>query len=410
MRFLPALSRSPVLRAASVYGLSGAVFAVANLLLARALPIREYSVLALVVALTNVASPIAPAGVDGVVNRRRIDPGPHLLHRVLSTSAVVGGATVVVGAVLYGLDTLALLTLMGCVLAGGAVYTAAAHFQSTHRFPLSLAASQSENFVLAAAALATITLGVSHLWLPFAVLVGGRSLAAVSGWAKLFAEQPTNAPGGERLPWGEALSYAGVVGSLVLLLQLERLVIPIVLSLEELATFAVLAAIVISGFRMLQSGVALTLLPRLRAATTARQRRRLLTREGLTVLFVMAAACIVLWYATPTLVSWLLADKYTLSRQLVLAALVSGVVRVFSAFTNAAVVALGNTRQLALLNVLGWLALGVGIGGAVIGAHWGLVGVVYGSGLGWLSKAVGAAWLAAPHLRGPHEEASDPSV
>ena len=182
--------------------------------------------------------------------------------------------------------------------------------------------------------------------------------------------------------------------------------IPLVLSLEDLATFAVLAAIVVSGFRMLQASVGYTLLPRLRAAATIRHRRRLLTQEGLTVLVVMATAGIVLWYATPAVVSWLLADKYTLSPALVLAAVVSGVARVVSAFTDAAVVALGDTRQLALLNMLGWLAIGVGIGGTVLGARWGLVGVVYGGGLGWMSKAVAGAWLAAPHVRHtPHEVA-----
>lgn len=110
------LSRSRVLPFAGVYGLSGAAFVVGNLLLARVLPSLEYSVFALVVALMNVASRIAPAGADGMVNRRWMDPGPRLLRRVLFTSAVVGTAAVGVAGVVYELDTVALLALLGCIL------------------------------------------------------------------------------------------------------------------------------------------------------------------------------------------------------------------------------------------------------------------------------------------------------
>ena len=199
------LSRSRVLAFAGVYGLSGAAFVVGNLLLARVLPSLEYSVFALVVALMNVASRIAPAGADGMVNRRWMDPGPRLLRRVLFTSAVVGTAAVGVAGVVYELDTVALLALLGCILTGGALYTAAAHFQSAQRFPVSLTISQSGNLVLVAAAIATMVLGVPHVWLPLTILVAGRGMAATSGWIKLLSERPANPPRGGRFLWGEAL-------------------------------------------------------------------------------------------------------------------------------------------------------------------------------------------------------------
>ena len=77
------LWRSATLRSVAVLGVSGIGFAVANLVLARVLPTEQYALLTLVVALVNVGYPLAAAGVDGMVNRRRLEAGPRLLHRLM---------------------------------------------------------------------------------------------------------------------------------------------------------------------------------------------------------------------------------------------------------------------------------------------------------------------------------------
>ncbi|MCH7782336.1 tetratricopeptide repeat protein, partial [candidate division KSB1 bacterium] len=115
-----------------------------------------------------------------------------------------------------------------------------------------------------------------------AVILGNIGIALYA-WNKLFGETPRGPDRGAPFVWGEALSYAGVNAAYGLLTQLERLTIPKVLTLDELATFAVLAAIVGSPYRMLQLGVGYTLFPRLRATTTISERRRLICREGLIV-------------------------------------------------------------------------------------------------------------------------------
>ncbi len=84
------LWRSPTLRSVAVLGLSGVGFAVANLMLARALPTTEYALFTLVVALVNVGYPLAPAGVDGVVNRLPLEAGPRLLRQILRTIVPAG--------------------------------------------------------------------------------------------------------------------------------------------------------------------------------------------------------------------------------------------------------------------------------------------------------------------------------
>ena len=72
---------------------------------------------------------------------------------------------------------------------------------------------------------------------------------------------------------------AGVSAAGMLFIQLERLVIPHVLTVADLALFGVLGAIAGSLFRLLQMAVGFSLLPRLRGAATVLERRQLIARE-----------------------------------------------------------------------------------------------------------------------------------
>jgi O-antigen/teichoic acid export membrane protein len=199
--------------------------------------------------------------------------------------------------------------------------------------------------------------------------------------------------------WREALALVGVQGAWILLIQLERLVIPSLLPLADLATFAVLAAVVGSPFRMLEMGVGHTLMPRLRAAGSALERRRILAREGLIVGGVVAAAGALVWLLTPPVVRLFVGDKYVLGPGLVAAALAAGVVKVGAAFCKSVVAALGSTREIACLPWLSWTSVGVGLASAVLLARFGLIGAVCGVGLGWLGHGLAAAALARRPLR-----------
>jgi Na+-driven multidrug efflux pump len=63
--------------------------------------------------------------------------------------------------------------------------------------------------------------------------------------------------------------------------------------------------------------------------------------------------------------------------------------------------ALGDARELTLVNLAGWASVGVAVPAAVFAARWGLVGVIYGVGLGWLLRALAAFYLTMRHLRFP---------
>lgn len=393
--------RSPALRTTLVFGMAGIGFSAANLILARALPTVEYAVFALVITFLNVGIPLAPLGTDVVINRREIRRDAGLFLRAFGTSLAMAAVVVLIASRGYGVDTHLLWVIGIAVTAGGVNYVAGAHFQSRRQFRISLPLLQGANFVMVAAALLTWILGVRDAWMALSVVGGSYLIFAVIGWMLMLRESAPASVAPEPFLWTEALSCVGVSGVAIVLGQLERLLIPQLLTLEVLATYGVLAAIVGSAFRMLWMGVGYSLLPRLRSAASVTERRLLLRQELQTVGGVVAIASVAIWLVTPWLVEWALAGKYVLPATLILAALVNGIFKVGSAFARAAATALGDNRQLSYLHGLGWVAAIVAVGGAAFGARWGLAGVLYGISLGWLSQGIFAAWIAAPHLRQP---------
>jgi hypothetical protein len=402
MRYAP----SPTVVSMVVYGGSGLAFAGANLLLARVLSTEQFALVTLLVALNTLGYHMAPVGLDGMVLRGRVDMGWSLLKRALAVATGVGLATSVVASLLYGLSgALAALLLCGTA-AGGLMLVASATFQNEQRFGAALALVQSTNLVLLLGAIATMTTGARTADVSFAVLTLGLVVAAVIGWALVLRERRAlKRPAA--IPWSESLVLAGVSGAVMLFVQLERLVIPHVLSVADLALFGVLAAIAGSLFRLLQMGVGFSLLPRLRAATTVAERRRLIAHElrfAIVISVVGAAGILVL---TPLLERWFLDGKYHLSMGLLVAALFSGIAKIAHAFARAAATALATPRELAFVNWAGWLSAAFAVGAAVVAAPWGLTGVVYGIGLGWLAWAIVAFGVVMHHLHLPQEIAVD---
>jgi O-antigen/teichoic acid export membrane protein len=395
------LWRSATLRSVAVLGLSGLGFAVANLLLARALPTEEYAVLTLVVALVNVGYPLAAAGVDGIVNRRRLEAGPRLFRRLLHALVPVGLVFTAVGIAGYQTSLpISLMILLG-TMAGGALQVAGAQFQSEQRFGISLALYQSPNLVLLIAAAWVLAAGSHRAEMPLAVWTAGFLVAAACGWWLLFHERHAKAASSVEFAWGEALAIAGLAVAGLVLIQVERLLLPHLLPLEDLATYGVLAAIAGSLFRVLQMGVGFSLMPRLRAAPGVLERRRLLFKEARLVVTLAVLGSVVIWVATPHIEEWFLGGKYHLSAALVLAAVVTGLVKILNGFAQSAVTALADPGELSLVSLLGWVAIAVAALGAVAGARWGLPGVIYGVGLGWVMRALVGLFLAARHLRLP---------
>jgi O-antigen/teichoic acid export membrane protein len=404
------LWRSPTLRSMLVYGAAGVGFAGANLILARVLPKDEYALFTLVIALGNLGFSLAPSGVDGIVNRRHLEAGPRLLGRVLAASSTVAVIFAAIGLLGYRLDPSIGLLLFISTAGGGAMLVAAAKFQSEHRFGVSLALIQSPNIVLLFAALAVVLLHAHRASLAILISSAGFVVAAAIGWALLFRERHGKPHRDSDFPWKEALSFAGLEVAGLTLIQLERLVLPHVLPLSDMATYGVLAAIVGSLFRVMQMGVGYTLLPRLRAATSVQQRRQLIAHEARLVGWIVLLGSALLWLLTPLVERSFLAGKYHLAGSLIFAALVSGVTKIMNAFSKATVSALATPRELAILNLLGWAAVVLALVAAIFGARWGLTGVIYGVALGWLVRALTALRPILKHLRLPEVAAGPHAV
>ena len=397
MRYVP----SPTLRSMVVYGASGLAFAGGNLLLARALSTEHYALITLVVALATLGYHLAPAGLDAIVTRGRVDVGPTLLKRVAVATTLVGLGVSVGALAAYGLSTGTAAVLFTATVAGGLMLVAAARFQSEQRFTLSLTLLAAPNLLLLLGALGVLAAKSQTATLPFVILAAGLLLTAGIGWLLVLREPRPDPRPAFAIPWGEAFALAGVSSAGMLLIQLERLVIPYVLPLGDLALFGVLGAVAGSLFRLLQMGVGFTLLPRLRSAATVFQRRQLIARElRLAVVIAVTGAATIL-VITPLVERWLLAGKYHLSLGLVLAILFSGVVKIAHAFAKAAATALATPRELALVNAAGWISVVLATACAVGAARWGLAGVIYGVGIGWLAWAVMSFALVVRHLRVP---------
>jgi O-antigen/teichoic acid export membrane protein len=386
------------------FGLGGVGYALGNLLLARALPPTQFGVFTLFLALVQIGASLAPIGLEGQVNRRPggvVSPG-----RPLLTSLVVAAATAILASALYRMDVALIVALIISITAGGCSFVASAVFQSRLRFGLALSLSQGLAMaLLGMGAVAVITGGV-QLRLLAALVAGYYVISAAVGWGILAREKHQGHR--EAHSFLEGLSLLGITAAALILMQLERLLTPRLLTLEDLATFAVVTSLVGSPFRMLQMGAGYTLLPRLSTASSQEVRRLLVRREAVAVMMIGGAGALVILFAAPWIADWLLAGKYELSTALMIAALVSAAVKLVDGFATTMVWALASARQLAMLNWVSWTCAGVGLAGAWVGARWGLIGLMYGVTLGWVSRGAVAGALAAKLLRSAPTGAPQP--
>lgn len=383
---------------AFVYGVSGLFFMGANILLAHELSKSDFATFSLVLALLSLSIMIAPGGADGIVNRRDIIPDFRLLKRLILTSSIVGFGIAIVGKAIYQLEDWFLMLLFFGALAGGTTILAAAYYQAKQSFAISLSFGQSPNIFLLLTALIVSLFKIQNSRYVFFILTVGYTVIAIFSLLKLFGDRLFSQGTNTGYYWGEGLSILGLSSSGLLLVQMERLLIPKVLSLEDLATFSVLISIVGAPYRLLQMSVGYTLLPKLRNETSLSSRRRLIVREATMVAFIVMAASIVVWYVTPIVVDYFLPEKYIIPPTLIFSAIIAGITKVLNGFTKAITIALIDNRQLSYISLLSWITVGIAFIGAIVGARWGIAGVIYGVSAGWASRALASGYFIAPHL------------
>jgi O-antigen/teichoic acid export membrane protein len=389
---------SVTLRAAAVLGLGGLALAGSNLLLARALSPREFAQFALLYALVHVGLSTGPIGADMLLSRRLIVPDARLCFQTGATSLGVAVLLVAIAALLYPLSVGLLGTLLVSITAGGLQIAAVGYYRGRERIGFSLLLSSCANAALLLAALLALAPEMAVAILPAIVLAATLTVTAVVAWREIRAERRDWRSAHASFPWVLAWAAVSFIGAGILLTSLDRLVIPGLLGMRQLATFTILATLAGSPFAMLYQAVNYTLVPRLRNAADARQRRRALLRESTVVAMICALSGAAVLWLSPIILRSVLADRYAIGQPLLIAAICVGVLKVVASVTAAAVNALGSRSELIAMSSVGWLSIGVALLGAGFGARWGLIGVVYGIACGWLVRAVGGGFVAAPRL------------
>jgi len=396
---LSAFLRSPALRAAAMLMAGGFGFAIANVLLARVLLSSEFGTLSLFLALIQLGLTLGPLGLDLAIIRHRLDATAELKRWALSTSFATGLLVTIAAWLLYGIAAAMLACILVAAVASSFNRFGISVLQVQQRFGLSLLLGQVHNYVL--------LLGVPLLWLidradalPVMIMIGVSYVTTcVIGWRLAAATPLGSGQAPLRSLVRESVAGFGIAVATQALWQLERLVIPRTLSLEDLATFAVVAALAGSPFRMLQIGIGHTLLPGLRACRCREDVTRLIRREGGIVCAASAAAVVVVLALTPWIVQEFLMGRYDISLALLLAVILTGLVKVCNGLVSAIVQAFGSTAALAVFNLMSFLGLVVGVACAAYAARFGVVGVVYGVGVAWLAMTLAAALLAVLALR-----------
>lgn len=393
------LLKSTTFRAAAAFGIAGVAHALATLLLARQLPELQFAYVALFLAFLDFGAPVGAGGADTLVVRYQLTSTPALLRRVLATSLIVAVLIYVVAREFYEFSVPLAFVAAVAIMVGARNRVAASIWQSLQQFRFALLQLQSSHVALAVLAV----LAIAFDW-KAALLVCGLHAAYLAvlgaiGWRMTRRVRPADAPGPARYPWHECLPIVLIVAGAQLAMQTERLLIPHLLRMEDLALYGVLAAVVGSPFQMLSIAVGYTLMPRLKALESTAERTSILRHEALIVLPLAAAGALLAWLLGPWIASLFVGDKFVLTTPLVLAAILVGLGKVGNAFPASIVQSLGTAADLNRLSVIAWLGLGTSVVGAWALASGGLPGILAGVAIGWAVRILLSALVARKVLR-----------
>ena len=367
--------------AAMGFGISGIAFTLGSLMLARQLPMDAYGRLTLAIALFNILGLMVPLGLDQLLLRRQVAVNGKLLALLLASglgiSALLFGVMYRVG----GLRPPEIVLTGVAIVAGGVVATSSIGLRMSGKPSSSMALAISASFVLLLAGILGMALDIVGTIMPLSVFAAGNCLFAAAGWAMLSRTRGGMAELSDPISWPEALPMLGLVALNTLSLQIERIIIPIPLTLEDLATFGVLASVAIFPFRLLAAGVGFSLPPKLIATATIAERKGVVAREIRQMILIFLPASLLLVLLAPWAAALLTGGLYVLDRMLVFAACLNGAAKVAMAFPAAMLKVCGSAADLMLINIWGMLWLALTICGAMAGARFGLAGLILGASL-----------------------------
>jgi hypothetical protein len=268
-------------------------------------------------------------------------------------------------------------------------------FQEDGRIGGSLLLLQIHNYTLLIAAGLVVFMGRWGAAVVIGVVAAGYVCSASWGWWHVRRTMTAGRKAiSVRLLLSEGAAIVGLSVAVQTLFQFERLAIPKIGSMEMLATYAVLAAVAGSAYRMIQLGNSFTLLPSIRAATDRRSARAVIRSESITAALAAGASSVVVIVGAPLVFHYLLHDKYVIGWELLAVMIAIGLARVWEGFSSTIVSALGSATRMAQLSLVSWISLAIALAGAIGGRGYGLLGILCGMQLAWLTLAAAGTWLA----------------
>jgi O-antigen/teichoic acid export membrane protein len=391
-RLMRSAAELSALRASLLFGLSGGFFAMGNLLLARTMPVEEFGKLALLVSILNIAVFVAPFGVDQLLMRWPARATAGMLAKLSALAFIVAVAAGLAASLVYGLDAPSVASLGAATIAGGLSVAASGALRRLHVRELSVLLITGSNFMLAACGLASLALAFGAVEVMAAIAVSYAALAAI-GWLRWRMLGADTARLDIMDHWREVMALVGLTTANAFSVQLERLVLPAMSTVEDLATYAVLSSAAMFPFRIVTTSAGFSLAPLLRTARDRSERLRLIRRElGTLLALLVAAACGVVALA-PTVAALITGGRYPLSTSLVLIACFSGSVKVIQALLRTILIGCGDAASLAWLNMASALGILLSVALAFLASGWGLPGILLGVAFGGLIASLPAVVL-----------------
>lgn len=400
--------RPEAVKVAVWMGCGGAALALANLLFAGILSADEFGLLSLVQAVLSVGVGIAPIGFEKLAVRGELEREWSGLLFGTAVSGICAAMLIAGAGTLYDFQLILLAVLFLACIAGSLAKISAGFEQGAMRLDAAQAILQTPFLFFAVGSLVLLGLDVSSLPLAILLLIFGYGLSGAVGAYRFGAvfQLSGQTPGqSKEVARSEQLfrsvTFLSIGATEHLLLQLERLAIPELLTVADLGAYMVVWTIVGSPYKLLQGGVGYALLPQLRRSESFSERKQLMVKELSFAALLCLVGGIVLFPVAQWLIETLYGDKYPVGVALIGAVILLGCVRVFFEVGNAAVIALGKPRRLKIYHWAGWVSAVVGVIGAVALSFLGVAGVVIGVALGWASRLLCAFWIAWGSLRFP---------
>jgi len=377
----------PSLGPAVVYGFAGLAFIVGTLAMSLALNAEDFAEATLLVAICNLAAAAAPAGMNGIVLRYNLRTDGKLL--TIGALAVLLSALVTTGIAyeVYDLPQSTAAILFASVLSGGLAFSAIPKLQRRRNFVGAAFVSQSAAFWMLVAAV-IMDMGFERTsTFPITLITVGFIVSCILFFKPLISHRSTDVLAKPKL-WKEAAHFWGIALSSELMSQLERLLIPFLLDIKSVGSFAVVAAVAIAPYRVIELATATTLVSRLQSATTASKRRQVFIREAMLLIPVSVGGGAVILFAGLPICEFVRPDVSDITYTVLAMGAFSGFCRVLTSLSRSVASAFCTPRELALVNGSAWFAIAAGVLAAWMLAGYGLAGVILGFAIGWLVRAV----------------------